>query len=42
MFLELETAQDLSSTEKELRDKQLNATAEQDFEYLRNGTLGYR
>ena len=27
-------------TEKELRDKQLNATAEQVFEYLRNGTLG--
>ena len=31
---------DLSKSEKELRDKQLNATAEQVFEYLRNGTLG--
>ncbi len=30
----------LSSDEKELRDRQLNATAEEVFEYLRNGTMG--
>ena len=40
MFLEFGNSTDLSKSEKELRDKQLNATAEQVFEYLRNGTLG--
>lgn len=31
---------DLSASEKELREKQLNASAKEVFEYLRNGTLG--
>lgn len=31
---------DLSASEKELRKKQLNASAEEVFEYLRNGTMG--
>lgn len=30
----------LSQSEKELREKQLNASAKEVFEYLRNGTLG--
>lgn len=31
---------DLTSAEKKLRNQQLNATAEQVFEYLRDGTMG--
>ena len=31
---------DLSQSEKELRNKQLNATAEEVFQYLRDGTMG--
>ena len=31
---------DLSQSEKKLREKQLNASAKEVFEYLRNGTLG--
>lgn len=31
---------DLSTSERKLREQQLNATAKQVFEYLRNGTMG--
>lgn len=33
-------SEDLSTSERKLREQQLNATAEQVFEYLRNGTMG--